>query len=56
MNSHAIKAARWLLVELQTKRLDLIIQGATKNNLELKRIEKSIKGIEAAIDYCEPAN
>ena len=55
MNSYAILAARWVLVELQAKRLDLIMQSK-KNTAEFKNVIKSIADIEAHIDFCEGHN
>ena len=52
MNSYAITAARWVLVELQAKRLDLIIQGK-ENTAEFKNVIKSIADVESHIDFCE---
>tara|TARA_R100000278_G_scaffold118611_1_gene99344 strand:+ start:376 stop:546 length:171 start_codon:yes stop_codon:yes gene_type:complete len=52
MNSYAILAARWCLVELQAKRLDLIMQGK-EDTPEFQNVIKSIADIEAHIDFCE---
>ena len=52
MNSYAITAARWVLVELQAKRLDLIIQGK-ENTAEFQNVIKSIADVESHIDFCE---
>ena len=52
MNSYAITAARWVLVELQAKRLDLIIQGK-ENTAEFQNVIKSIADVETHIDFCE---
>ena len=52
MNSYAILAARWVLVELNAKRLDLVMQGK-ENTPECKNVIKSIADVEAHIDFCE---
>ena len=55
MNSYAILAARWVLVELQGKRLDLLLQGK-EDTPEFKNVIKSIADIEKHIDFCEGSN
>tara|TARA_R100000353_G_scaffold1449_1_gene2205 strand:- start:800 stop:973 length:174 start_codon:yes stop_codon:yes gene_type:complete len=52
MNSYAILAARWCLVELQAKRLNLICEGK-ENTAEFQNVIKSIADIEKHIDFCE---
>lgn len=52
MNSYAILAARWCLVELQAKRLDLIMKGK-EDTPEFKNVIVSIADIEKHIDFCE---
>lgn len=52
MNSYAILAARWVLVELNAKRLDLVMQGK-ENTAEFQNVIKSIADIEKHIDFCE---
>ena len=52
MNSYAILAARWVLVELNAKRLDLVMQGK-EDPPECKNVIKSIADVEAHIDFCE---
>lgn len=52
MNSYAILAARWVLVELNAKRLDLVMQGK-EDTPEFKDVIKSIADIEKHIDFCE---
>lgn len=52
MNSYAISAARWCLVELQAKRLNLICEGK-ENTGEFQDVIKSIADIESHIDFCE---
>jgi len=55
MNSYAITAARWVLVELQAKRLDLFCQNK-ENTIEFKSLNDQIKDIEAHIEFCEGFN
>ena len=55
MNSYAILAARWVLVELNAKRLDLVMQGK-EDTPECKNVIKSIADVEAHIDFCEGLN
>ena len=51
-NSYAITAARWSLWECQKKRLNLL-STLNYDETELASINKTIRDLEAHIDFCE---